>query len=596
MGTYPRWSLTSIYPDFSSDLFIDNVNLLSRTCESVRILAEESVRLNDGLELWLEDLISHMNMMLELYENLESYAYCRFSVNTRDREAVEGLNRIEKMALAVKSAEAAASKACSMHRERLLQICSEVQKFAPYRFILEEILEQSTHMMSLEMEDLAADLQRSGGDAWGRLQESVSSTSKTLWNRDTGSKKSVIELRALAFHPDRAVRQRAFKKELKVWESHEIPLAAALNGVKGFTVALDQRRSYASSLDHALAQARTSRKTLESLISVMEDALPDFRRYLKKKAQLLGLGTLAFYDLFAPLGISKSKSWSFEETKEFIIEQFSSFYPPMGDFARKAFEASWIDAQPDDGKVGGAYCIHFPLNRESRILCNFDGSFNSVTTVAHELGHAFHGHVLDGTPGLLRQYPMTLAETASIFAEAVVFNGAVSKADESERLVLIESYLKDTTQTIVDILSRFYFEKSVFETRQEHELAAEELCQLMTDAQKRTYGDGLEESTLHRYMWAVKGHYYAPDLAFYNYPYAFGQLLGTGLYQQYSEEGPEFCDSYLTLLRDAGSNSAEAVTSAAGFEITEKTFWEQGITQIRRYIDEFCMLADKQLG
>ena len=326
----------------------------------------------------------------------------------------------------------------------------------------------------------------------------------------------------------------------------------------------------------------------------MESALPMFRRYLKKKAELLGIDTLAFYDLFAPVG-ETTKEWSFEEAKEFIITQFTSFYKPMGDFASYAFEHDWIDAQPAEGKVGGAYCIHFPLVRESRVLCNFDGSFSSVTTIAHELGHAFHGDVLKRSPGLLRSYTMTLAETASIFAETVIFNGALSRAGDSERLGMIESYIKDATQTIIDILSRFYFEQSVFARRTDSELTAQEFCDLMEDAQKKTYGEALDADALHPYMWAVKGHYYNTDLAFYNYPYAFGQLFGLGLYAQYMKEGEQFCSRYIQLLEMTGRDSAVAVTAAAGFDIESRDFWQQGVDILKEYIDEFCSLVDRRI-
>ncbi len=597
MNTVPRWSLDTIYTGFSSDSFHDNISLLYKTCEALESLASEAERIQEGsddLRLWLRDVIDHTNMMMDLYENLESYAYTRFSVNTRDKEAIDGLQTVERIALAVKSARVAVTNAVAVHEKSIASMCETIEELKPFSFVLHELIQEQRHLMPPAMESLASDLQRSGGDAWGRLHESLSSTAKVVWNSETGEEKSVIELRALAFHPDRETRKRAFEEEISVWKSLEVPLAFALNGVKGFTVTLDKRRKYASSLERSIRQSRISRKTLDALIGVMESALPMFRRYLKKKAELLGLDTLAFYDLFAPVG-ETTKEWSFEEAKEFIITQFTSFYKPMGDFASYAFEHDWIDAQPAEGKVGGAYCIHFPLVRESRVLCNFDGSFSSVTTIAHELGHAFHDDVLKRSPGLLRSYPMTLAETASIFAETVIFNGALSRAGDSERLGMIESYIKDATQTIIDILSRFYFEQSVFARRADSELTAQEFCGLMEDAQKKTYGDALDADALHPYMWAVKGHYYDTDLAFYNYPYAFGQLFGLGLYAQYMKEGEQFCSRYVQLLEMTGRDSAVAVTAAAGFDIESRDFWQQGVDILKEYIDEFCALVDRRI-
>ena len=595
MPTLPRWTLDTIYTGPESDAFQDNKNLLYKTCEAVIIQAEElpSVEAID-LPYWFKDTISHVNMMSDLYENLESYAYTRFSVNTRDTQAQETLHEIESISMQVKAAGVAFKNAVGSRAGELTALCGSDGEFSHYAYTISRLAEESARQMAPELEALASELQRCGGDAWGRLQEAVSSTASALWDDETGERKSVIELRALAFHPDREIRQKAFRKELETWKAHEIPLGYAINGVKGATVALDTQRGYPSNVAHSAQLSRITMKTLGSLISVLEEAQPLLRRYFRKKAELLGLEKLSFYDIFAPIS-SDEKSWEFSEARDFIIRQFGEFYPPMGTFASEAFEKQWIDAQPDDGKVGGAYCIGFPLVGESRVLCNFDGSFSSVSTVAHELGHAFHSHVLNGKPALLRDYPMTLAETASIFSETVIFQGALKQAGDEERLSMIESYLAEAAQPVVDILSRYYFETDLFARRAGKEVAPEELCSMMTSAQKRTYGDALDEEELHPYMWAVKGHYYSTDLAFYNYPYAFGQLFGMALYAQYQQKGAPFCEQYVQMLQLTGQESSETVTASAGFDIETEEFWRSGITILEGYVEEFCRLADTEL-
>ncbi len=596
MQPLPRWSLDSIYSSPDCDAYNDNKNLLYKTCEAVELLAGEISELHDleDISLWLKDVLGHVNMMSDLYENLESYAYTRFSVNTRDKAAQDTLQEIEEISLKVKSANVAITNAFGQRAEMIMSLCTEDPRLVQYTYTFERMIKESSHLMSPELEALAAELQRAGGDAWGRLQEAISSTSSILWDKKSGERKTVIELRSLAFHPDREIREKAYRKEIEIWRSQEIPLAYALNGVKGFTAVYDKRRSYNSSIEHSIEQARISTKTLDALIAVLEEAQPLFRTYFKKKAELLGLDRLSFYDLFAPIN-KDERQWGFGEAKDFITEIFSEFYSPMGEFAEYAFSHDWIDAEPDDGKVGGAYCIGFPLAKESRILCNFDGSFSGVSTVAHELGHAFHGKVLTESPALLRDYPMTLAETASIFSETVIFNGALKRSSIEQRLTMIESFLMDAAQTVVDILSRYYFESEVFMRRATTELTPGECCEVMADAQKRTYGDALNEEELHPYMWAVKGHYYGTDLAFYNYPYAFGQLFGMSLYAQYQSEGDTFCERYVRLLEQTGSESAETVTASAGFDIETKDFWRKGISILEGYIDEFCDLADERL-
>ncbi len=400
-----------------------------------------------------------------------------------------------------------------------------------------------------------------------------------------------MELRSLAMHKDRAVRQKAYEKELEAWKSMEIPLAAALNGVKGFAAILDERRHYKSSLERAAFLSRISRRTLDALTGVMEKNLPLFRRYLKAKAKLLGVKRCAFYDLYAPVGATE-KEWSFTDARKFIVEQFNTFSTELGDFAEAAFRQGWIDARPRKGKVGGAFCAFMPLAGESRILANFDGSFDSVSTLAHELGHAYHGSVIKDLPALHQDYPMTLAETASIFCETVVFNRALEGVEnDGERIGVLELFLQGATAVIVDILSRFRFEKAVFERRKSGELSPAEFSDLMIQAQIDTYGDGLDKKQLHKYMWAVKGHYYSADLSFHNYPYAFGQLLGLALYANYAAEPQGFPNRYKKLLQSTGRASATEVTREAGFDIESAEFWQSGIDVIARRVKEFIRLV-----
>jgi pepF/M3 family oligoendopeptidase len=325
---------------------------------------------------------------------------------------------------------------------------------------------------------------------------------------------------------------------------------------------------------------------LDSLVAALEESLPLFRRYLAAKARILKVPSCAFYDLFAPVG-EAGRAWEWGQGRDFIVERFSAFDPLFGAFARHAFASRWIDAESREGKVGGAYCTDFPIKGDSRILCNFEGVFSSVTTVAHELGHAWHHELIKDLPRTQTSYPMTLAETASIFAETVVFEGALAGTNGGERLGLIEGNLQDSCQVIVDILSRFKFERALFERRAAGEVPPEELCELMAEAQKATYGAGLDPARLHPYMWAVKGHYYSPDLAFYNYPYAFGLLFALGLYARAEREGSGFAAAYRDLLRLTGRASAAEVAASAGFDIEGLDFWRSGISVIAARIEEF---------
>lgn len=600
-GEVPRWDLSAIYPSLASPEFAAaKARIAELTVELLAHLplapAPIGAAKAEGLGDWLARALELENASGSLFETLSAYAYATFTTATGDATALAQLNAIEELGLPLRRAEVLFRNALAARRaevEALLIDSSDARdpRVALFAFHIREELFWQSRQMAPELEDLAADLSRSGGDAWARLQESLTSSAGAVWDAGTGERKTLVELRNLACDPDRAVREKAYGIELEVCQSLKAPVAAALNGVKGFTVTLNARRGWAGALDKSIEQARITRETLDSLIGSLEESLPSWRRYLHAKARTLALEKCAFFDLFAPLG-EAGETYSFFQARDFIVDKFSSFDPEMGDFALRAFDGRWIDAEPREGKVGGGYCIDFPEAKACRVLCNFDGSFSSVNTIAHELGHAWHAERVRGLPYVYTQYPMTLAETASIFSETLVFEGALKAASRSghpaaRRGALLELHLQDACQVIVDILSRFYFERSVFERRARAELSPEELCDLMLDAQKRSYGDGLDPARLHPYMWLVKGHYYSQDLAFYNFPYAFGQLFGAGLYARYEAEGQSFVKAYRGILEDTGKESAVKVAANAGFDIEKPEFWREGLAIFARQVEEF---------
>jgi pepF/M3 family oligoendopeptidase len=612
----PLWDLSPVFPSLDSKEYAEAKARM--TVLSAEFLSHlESSQPAGGAAAsgdWLVGALELEDACGSLYETLSAYAYAVFSTDTGNARALAEINSVEDQGLPLKRAEVLFRNALAANRTGVEALLSADARIAPFAFHLREELFWQSRQMPAELEELAADLQRSGGDAWGRLQESITSTASAPWPRSddvreagaASGRKTLVELRNLAYDSDRSVRETAYRAELDLCESLKIPAAAALNGVKGFSVSLNARRGWDGSLDKSAAQARVDRGTLDALVAALEESLPSWRRYLGAKARLLGIGKCAFYDLFAPLdgsaggegrrashshSHSSPRSYSFKEARDFIVERLSAFDPEMGSFASRAFASSWIDARPRPGKVGGAYCIDFPAAKAARVLCNFDGSFNSVTTLAHELGHAWHAELLRDLPYACGQYPMTLAETASIFSETVAFEGALGSAGEGERTRLLELHLQDACQVIVDILSRFWFERAVFERRVKGELSPDELCGLMLDAQRRSYGEGLDPERLHPYMWLVKGHYYSTDLAFYNFPYAFGQLFGAALYARFESEGPSFAAVYRRILRDTGRMDCAELAAEAGFDIRRPDFWREGLGVFARQVVELEAIA-----
>lgn len=317
-----------------------------------------------------------------------------------------------------------------------------------------------------------------------------------------------------------------------------------------------------------------------------------FRKYFQAKAKKLGKERLAWWDVYAPMG-KTGKLYSFAEARDLIVDNFEKFSPQLAELAKRAFDNNWIDAEQREGKRGGAFCMTIPVVKESRILSNFDGSFDQVSTLAHELGHAFHNYCIfkANKTELQRQYPMTLAETASIMCETIVTQAVLSRTHEpQEELALLEAQLNNASQVIVDIYSRFLFEKEVLERREKSELSPDDLNEIMERAQKATYGDGLDEQYLQKFMWTWKPHYYSPDAPFYNFPYAFGLLFATGLYAIYQQRGADFVPDYINLLASTGEDSAASLARRFGIDITRRKFWDDSLAIIAKQVDRYCEL------
>ena len=559
----PKWDLESIYPSVTSPLFEDDINAIYQKAEELK---SKSADKNSSIL----SILSLYDEMADIVENVGSYVYTSFSVNTTDRDVLAAMGKAEK-------AQTVASDASTVMVHYLSQRTDEFSspELEPYALFLKEVKTEAEHMMSLEEEALANEMLQVSASAWSRLQESVTAS---IHDGD----KTLTQLRGLAMDSDRSVRKDAYEREVKILADNKTAIAAALNGVKGTALLLEKRRGWKDPLDRSCNTARISRKALSALIEALEESLPIFRDYLKTKAKLLGLERLEWYDMFAPVG-DASMSFTFEEAKALIIDAYSSFSPEVGEFIKNALDSHWVDPEAHEGKIGGAYDIFFPKKKESRVMMNWEGTYDSVSTLAHELGHAYHDSVVKNYPSSQRSYPMTLAETASIFGETVIFQEVLKKADKDQQLSLIEAYVQGACQVCVDILSRFYFERSAFEARKDGEVTADDFSAMMLKAQEDTYGDGL--GVKHQYMWAVKGHYYNEGFSFYNYPYAFGQLFALGLFAS-KDSVPDFPKHYKEVLSMTGRFEAKEVAAAAGCDIEDKEFWKKGISVISGYIEK----------
>lgn len=591
----PHWDLGNVYPGLGSTEFVADASRLRGMLDELDVFLEENsigkVAGTPGdassLAPIMDELISRLGTIQGLIETLGAFVAGFVTTDSYDQDAARKQSELEQLEVRLRRAMTRFTAYSGSLSGLLDVICARGAVAAGHRLVLEDAADQARFLMPETMEDLAGDLLLSGGGSMWKLQGTVTSRLKVPFERDGNVQElPVTVIRNLAQDPSEDVRRRAYEAELKAWESVREPVAFALNGVKGSAITLAQRRGFRDVLHMSLEQNRMDAETLEALLGSIRESFPAFRRYLAAKARRLGRKTLPWWDLMAPVGTVHLK-YTWPETQEFIVSRFGGFSGEMADFARRAFEQRWIDAEPRDGKRGGAFCMGVPAVEESRILCNFDGSFDQLTTVAHELGHAFHNWCQRGMPMLKRGAPMTLAETASIFCETIVFNAALESAPADARVAILENQLLGATQVCVDIYSRVLFEAEVLKRRVQAELSADEFCELMLDAQKQAYGDVLDPAHLHPYMWLMKPHYYQVDRNFYNYPYAFGQLFGLGIYAIYLKDGSAFVPRYVDLLRSTGAGRVADLAAHFGIEVRSPDFWKASLRVIEDQVDAY---------
>ena len=578
------WNLEPIYEGFQDPLFEKELSCLKQTVSD----AQDFVgTLNDAEPLeGLRRGIALQETVTELAEKLANYAMLRQAVNTRDSEAGSNLGRV----MAVISGFAAPQAAFESWASQLPDLMGLIDAdpvLREYRFLFANMSQSSRYLLPGRGEEIMAKMSLSGGNAWSDMHSYLTSTVPVSYR---GTTTNLSAIRNLAYDPDPQVRKDAFEAEIACYDRIRDAVAFAMNSIKLETISDCQLRGYESPLMRTLKHSHMEKATLDAMLEAMDEYSPKFWQYLKAKGKALGHENgLPWYDLFAPMGESTAK-FTAQTARDYLVEQFSGFDRELADMVARAFDEAWIDFYPRDGKQGGAFCAGVPCLGESRILTNFDGMFTDVVTLAHELGHAFHNQCCDNHRILNRDYSMPLAETASTFNECVVMASAIAKAtDSKEKLALIESQLQDATQIICDIYSRFRFERMVFENREANFMDADTLCGFMTEAQKQSYGDGLDHSCLHPYMWVCKGHYYGPT--YYNFPYAFGGLFARGLYAQYEQEGEAFIPKYNKLLYTTPIATAEDVAKVADIDLTDKAFWRGALQTIADQIDLFCELV-----
>ena len=590
----PRWDMSRLYPSLESEAFgtafahlLAGITALRTTYDGAGVRARDDVKVDAETVATFDTLVRQHNALMEDLRTLSAYISSFVSTNSRDDVAQARESELRQhLVEAQKLWTRFEAWIGSLDVEALINRSPLAREHA---FPLRKAAQAARHLMSEPEEDLAASLGPSSGLAWARLHGNVASQLMvSVAGKPAPLPMSAV--RSLAHDKDPQVRKAAYEAELGGWERVAVPLAAAMNGIKGEVRTLNQRRGWADDLEPMLFANNIDRTTLDAMHAACRESFPDFRRYLRAKARMLGKTQLPWYDLFAPVGGDGVRTWSFDDAAAFVVEQFATYSDALADLPRRALRDRWIDAEPREGKRDGAFCMGI-RGDESGVFLNFGPSFSSVSTLAHELGHAYHNTTLAKRTPMQRATPMALAETASIFCETIVANAALQAGSAAEQVAILEHQLQGACQVVVDIHSRFLFESRLFERRARRDLSVAELNALMLDAQRETYGDGLDPQALHPYMWAMKPHYYSTGRSFYNWPYTFGLLFGLGLYARYREDPARFRTGYDDLLSSTGLHDAADLAARFGIDVRADGFWRASLDVVREQVKRFETLA-----
>jgi len=594
----PRWSVADVHESFNARSFTDameragsNVARLEALFETHNIRSTEPRKPNAQDGAAADVVIQAFNKTVDEQDILISYIYATVSTDSRQEQAQGLLSEMEDLDARISPLLARlADWVASLDANALKQVSDEAREHLGPLLRLQD---RAIHQMSEAEEGLYAELGTTGSSAWGRLQSDLTSQLSVDVHLPTGTKSMpMAAVRGLATDNDLEVRKAAYEAEMRAWPTVAVACAAAMNSIKGEANTVNKRRQWMAPIDASLYSNSVSNATFTAMQSAISASLPDFRRWMRVKAQLHGdTNGLSWWNLFAPLHISPG-AISWDEGISLVKDAFSSYSDRLAQLVDRSIDEQWLDAEPREGKTGGAFCMSFVDDR-SLVLLNWSGSVDSAQTTAHELGHAYHNTQLAHRTPLQKRLPMALAETASIFCETLVVEDGLSRMQGDERLALLDVNLIGASQVVVDIHSRFLFETEVFARRQRRTLGVSEFNEIMLQAQSDAYGDGLDQSTRHPHMWVLKPHYYGSH--FYNWPYTYGLLFGLGLYAKYQSNPDHFRENYDTVLSRAGMDTAEELGQAFGIDVTDVAFWTSSLDVLRARMLDYEKLAQKHL-
>lgn len=597
---FANWDLTGFFPEPGGGEDRRYLQDVERRVASLRDRARVLGPLEpDRHEAWVVLLLDMEEASARL-SHLGAYVYCRRAEDTTDEEARQAAARLDVLTARFHQAEVPVMAALKVAPKRLFESLVADERLATAAWFLRRLRERSRFTMDPDLEALAADLEITGFQSWerlyetlaGRLEFEVPGPRGTVRRVPMSSKVSLLE------DPDPAFRRAVLAGSNEAWRRVEDVAAACLNSIAGHRLTVQERRGVGHFLDAAAFESGLGRRTLDVMMETIASRWDVPRRYLRRKAALLGRERLGFQDLSAPLPLPDQGPLPWKAATLQVLDSFGRFDPELRNFAAAALERRWVESEPRAGKSPGGFCIgSIPLG-ETRIFMTYHGKMGDVSTLAHELGHAWHEWAVRDLRPWAREYPATLAETASTFAERLLGDSLLEhpEADDRRRAVLLDRRLQEAASYLLNIPMRYLFERRLYEERSRGELAVGRLKDLVVETQREVYGETLDPGQLDPWFWASKGHFYLTGLSFYHFPYSFGYLFSLGVYARARREGTAFLPRYRELLRRTGTGSCETVArEALGVDLEDPGFWSESLDLVERDLAHFEEILAKVL-
>nr|WP_248629709.1 M3 family oligoendopeptidase [Enterococcus cecorum] len=589
-----NWDLDSIFVGgSSSETLRQELNELSTKINSFHQLVEAFTPNTAQQVTELKEILAVHEEIQKSFTECGSFIEALNSANIHDQQAKLLTGQLYSNLPAFQLATTILNKKFASYSEEEWQ--NLMTHFSQIAFRLSEMRRDGQELLDEQSENIINTLALDGQSAWSQHYDTIVASIQIPFNGEMLSAGQAFN--TMMSSQDKAVRQELFEKWEKAWSEKADIFADTLNHLDGFRLNNYKLHGVDDFLKQPLEYNRLDKETLDMMWGTIQKNKQPIIDFLTRKAQLFGKDKMDWQDQDAPivLGDFEERRYTFDQAADFIVENFKKFSPKMSEFAQMAFDKAWIEAEDRPGKRPGGYCTSLPKSQESRIFMTYGESVNEVSTLAHELGHAFHSHVMWDLPTLNQDYAMNVAETASTFAELIVADATLKEAKtDEEKINLLDVKLQNAIAMFMNIHARFIFESNFYAARQKGLVATDEITRLMVEAQKEAYIDGL--GSYHPHFWAAKLHFFIDEVPFYNFPYTFGYLFSLGIYAKASQHADGFEDQYIALLRDTASMTTEELAKKhLDTDLHQATFWQAGIDMVLKDIASFMELTEKYI-